>query len=178
MKFSQVATKSTPAATDYLMGVDAANADFRMTMANILLYMSQNFTIATKFRAYLNTALAAHTNFAIVKYDTVSYGSGYSTSTGEYTAPVAGYYHFDAVIGGPVNNGGTSNATLYKNGTLAVQGSALTSYIPGAQNPFYSNVSGDIFLAAGDKITVRWGTNIATSYNGTAVCFSGHLISL
>jgi hypothetical protein len=103
-------------------------------------------------------------------------GSGFNTSTGEYTAPVAGVYHFDA------------NVLL--NGTAsAVMPTAIYFYVNGLFNVasrFFSettifslNISKDIKLSPGDVVKVRVYCNQATSVSAQTnhmTFFTGHKV--
>lgn len=104
------------------------------------------------FSAYRGSLTLPTQTWTVIVYDncTLNRGSGYSTSTGRFTAPVAGYYFVEAIGEG---GGGSFHTIIGVNGagTPAGQGDA-------AQNWTSSNVSRQAFvvnLAVGDYVYVQ-----------------------
>lgn len=110
-------------------------------------------------------------------------GSDYSTSTGKFTAPIAGFYHFDAAVTGNNAMGHTSvliylvanSASLVKTAAPAGDGSGY----------FSVSISSDVYMNAGDQAYIQYGVgggskNVGTLHNvgGSAFSswFSGHLV--
>lgn len=114
-----------------------------------------------------------HTANQVIVFNTAAYnvGSGYNTTNGRFTAPVAGIYHFSYHI--YLNPGNTSTPVgFYKNGTLdifylpgiAVNGMGLTALISLAANDFV-----DVRVTAG-------GGNVIVFNNGDHTQFRGYLV--
>lgn len=133
------------------------------------------FTNPYSFSAYSTTSQNSgngafgKTNFEIEEYDT---GSNFASST--FTAPVAGFYHFNSSV--------ASNAaatiwiiSLFKNNSEFRRGTDLRV---GSVNAG-GIVSADIKLAASDTVDVRVFGNASIAINVTqATCyFQGRLIS-
>ena len=104
------------------------------------------------FSAYRGSLTLPTQTWTVIVYDncTLNRGSCYSTSTGRFTAPVAGYYFVEAIGEG---GGGSFHTIIGVNGagTPAGQGDA-------AQNWTSSNVSRQAFvvnLAVGDYVYVQ-----------------------
>jgi len=127
--------------------------------------------------AFIAAGLASQTIYTanqVIVFNTapLNIGSGYSTSTGKFTAPVAGTYAFAYQV--YLNPGGT-NAPIafYKNGTMEIfflQNVAINGI----------GLSTIISLAASDYVEVRVRNTVgatATVYNGTDhTQFTGYLI--
>ncbi len=101
------------------------------------------------FSAYRGSLTLPTQTWTLIVYDncTLNRGSGYSTSTGRFTAPVAGYYFIEAIGEG----GGGAFHTL-----LSVNGATPTGHGDSAQNWTSSNVSRQalvVNMSAGDYIT-------------------------
>ena len=115
---------------------------------------------------FIATALASQTTYTanqVVVFSVASYniGSGYSTSTGRFTAPIAGLYSFTFQI---YLNPGNTNAPLaiYVNGTMnifALQGVAINGI----------GLSTLISLSASDYVEVR----VRNISGATATIFNG-----
>lgn len=127
--------------------------------------------------AFIAAGLAAQTTYTanqVIVFNTapLNIGSGYSTSTGRFTAPVAGTYAFTFQV---YLNPGNANAPIafYKNGTMEIfflQGVGLAGI----------GLSTIISLAASDYVEVRV-RNVAgasaTVFNGADhTQFTGYLI--
>lgn len=131
------------------------------------------------FRAigYSGGAITSNTDLIVdnVVYDDAS---GYNATTGQFTAPVAGLYHFDAGMRGSNANIGRTNFCFISN----LQGFFSCSSVDvTASNQTYSaiNINGDILLAAGEIVTVRVEP-ISGSYtplnNPNYIYFNGHRV--
>lgn len=128
-------------------------------------------------RATSQTTLGDNTDvqvlFATEDYD---YNNNFASST--YTAPIAGVYHFDAVVGvaGSVSSGLLAYISLRKNDSTLLVG---TQDSLGSNNQSYI-ISADILLAANDTVKVYFfqnsGGNEASTGDGTRDYFNGHLI--
>ena len=123
------------------------------------------------FRAYFASASLQFNSAGTVIWDTVdnNRGSCYSTSTGRFTAPVAGYYQFNLTI---QHSGGTATggyADILKNGGDL---NARYEHVTGA-NFEAGGVSTAVYLNAGDYVSIFVSANVFWSDNSS---FSGFLI--
>lgn len=105
---------------------------------------------------------------AIAIFDTINFniGSGYSSSTGRFTAPVAGYYHFDVT-------GGNSTAwyfDLRKNGTIWRRAEKST-----AGWFQWMSIGVDVYLAATEYVDIQVNSG-DVRFDAPYAGFSGHLI--
>jgi hypothetical protein len=130
-----------------------------------------------KFHVYRSAALTP--GGADIIWDTKSYdlNNNVDTTTGIYTAPVAGYYQFNATV--MVNSVAANlgyGVGIKKNGVYQVQNTAVMMYV-GAYNHGMS-ISVTLQLAVGDKVSVvEAGVSNRPLQTGLASGFSGSLIS-
>lgn len=137
-----------------------------------------------KFSAYRSAAWTAGTNaFAKITYDAVEYdtASNYSTSTGRFTAPVAGFYEFKARASSAFNNGTQQILSFYKNGSEFKRGPQnnliWTNGASGLNNG--TSHAAEIQLAAGDYVEVFYYGNAGAGEIGAGFTyFQGKLTSL
>ena len=127
--------------------------------------------------AFIAAGLAAQTTFTanqVIVFNTapLNIGSGYSTSTGKFTAPVAGTYSFTYQI---YLNPGNGNAPIgfFKNGTIEIfflQGVTMSGI----------GLSTIISLAASDYVEVRVrniaGASATIYQGGEHTQFTGYLL--
>lgn len=131
-----------------------------------------------KFSVYRNSAwTAANGTFGLVTFDTKVFdtGSNYSTSTGIFTAPVAGFYQFNAVAFSGVTSGSLSQIAIYKNSSVVQYG---MGYYSSSSNVQSALVSALVQCSSSDQIQVFYlgsGGGGQTGIGDTA--FSGFLVS-
>lgn len=146
---------------------------------------SQLLSNPYKFRAYQAASQTTTANtFILVKYDAKTYDTSTNfdatVNKGRFTAPVAGFYHFDAITG-IVGAVGTTElfSALYKNSSAISYGNdVITSAAAGGI--FRSSVNDTIQLSAGDYVEhyVRCSGNVALDNSAPgATYFSGYLVS-
>jgi hypothetical protein len=84
---------------------------------------------------------------------TINVGNAFNTSTGRFTAPVAGTYHitYQALIRQNTSNG-AGELTLYKNGTNVSQRALSYTWPVGTNAHDSPTISIYINLAAGDYV--------------------------
>jgi len=135
-----------------------------------------------KFSVYRNGVWTAATNtFGLVTFDTKIFdtGSNYSTSTGKFTVPIAGFYYFSSGVRSTFSNGSEGIVSLYKNGSEILRGMD-TKIIYTASNTYLNGfvVSGLLELAAGDYIQVyHYGNAGAGDVGQVLTYFHGFLVS-
>lgn len=110
-----------------------------------------------RFSAYRNSAQnTGNSAFAIINFDTKNFDTGnnldVTTNVGRFTAPIAGFYHFDA-IASIVGNSIDFLSVLYKNGTAWSYGTRLSVSSTGGTNTG-SSVSDTLQLALGDYVEI------------------------
>jgi hypothetical protein len=128
------------------------------------------------FDAYRTGSFVTGTSVIAFNATNINVGSHYNTSTGYFTAPIAGNYHFFF----NANIQGTTGSNIYisirKNG--AGFGGAYNTY-PGSTS-YWFNLAGawNIALAVNDtvSITMQYADNRMDYWNEAAAHFGGHLI--
>jgi hypothetical protein len=176
-------TYKMPAATDTLVGRASTDTLTNKTITSTSNSVStQTFTNPYKFSVYRNAAQNTGSGaFAIITFDTKLYdtSTNYSTGTGLFTAPIAGFYSFKTSIGIVTNATTTIAVAFYKNGSeynRLQEGATITT------SAVWFSGSIDIQLAINDTIAVYVFGSSAVALNltgGTTTgnSFSGHLIS-
>ena len=135
------------------------------------------------FWAYSNTDSVSTANTAIVfNLTDLNNGNHYSTSTGRFTAPVAGIYEFTVQALFRKNNvaGGNGEITLYKNGSnVSGRGLAYGGQGDGDNAHYNTNFVYRMSLNATDYVqpytyTISSGSNFYL--NNRLAYFTGRLI--
>lgn len=141
------------------------------------------------FSAYRNAAYTGLSSNLPVVFDAEEGdpGSNFDTSNGRYTAPRAGWYHFDWCLQGEEPSSGTFDngdwfySLLKKNGTTFIkQGELWTT--PDSNNFARSTGSATVYLVAGDYVEIieqhNLGASQLTITAGAAwTWFAGFLVS-
>lgn len=144
------------------------------------LVNAKSFYNPYKFRAYRNAALTTTAAAATaIPFDAETFDTNNNfdstTNKGRYTAPVAGYYQFNASFG-VTNMAGYLQIFLYVNGSPYGVGSQL--YMTSAPNNIVQ-LAALVPLAAGDYVEAYYYTDGAKAVVvGSSNChFSGFLVS-
>lgn len=136
-----------------------------------------------KFSVYLTSAHNVGTSATKVNFDTKNFDTGsnvdVTTNKGRFTAPVDGFYQFNANVYVSTAGTGTSiNILLYKNGSVITRGSKI---IAAAANDPAATVSAFLRLSANDYIEVYVSTAVAVKALSASAAsdntFSGFLVS-
>ncbi len=135
-----------------------------------------------KFYVYRAAALT-YTNQTVMPFDTKIFDTSSNvdvvTNKGRFTAPIAGFYHFDATLSFQTAGASVAYAAqLYKNGIRILQGKvSVNMYNGGYQEA--SQVSGMLQLVAGDYIEVggQSAGTISTLTGASETWFQGFLVS-
>lgn len=189
------ASKSPVAQEDILLVRDVtSNTDKKTTVAGVAPAVAANFPDGAisskaisnpyKFRGYRTSSFTLTAgDFTKIPFDTESYDTGsnfdIATNKGRFTAPAAGFFHFDASILIDAAGSTVLWALLYKNGVFFSSGSRFGATVFGTS--VGSTVSDTFPLAMNDFVEVYVFCNGAanltmpnpSSYN----YFSGHLVS-
>lgn len=102
-----------------------------------------------KFSVYRAAAHNSAGSYTKVDHDTTLYDTGGNISgSDKFTAPVAGFYYFNAQAGNTVAGSTAIFSALYKNGAQARVGQGANTAAAGS----WSNVHGVLQLAANDYV--------------------------
>lgn len=134
------------------------------------------------FRASLGSGSAIGTSLTDVVFSTKNEDShgAYNTSTGEFTAPAAGSYHFSwGLVTAPITLATNSErffSTLLVDGVQVVNG--FRSPGTGGNNNHASGGAVTLYLNAGQKVKIRATSSVATNFNADVATnfFSGHRV--
>ena len=133
-------------------------------------------------RASNQTLSSGTTALITFEHEAFDIGSDYDTSTSRFTAPIAGIYHFNAVVRAVANNGTMDYVSmkLYKNGSLYAD---MFQMQTAANQMGNSHIGGSatVQLAATDYVSIHVsisGTSplVHAHASGQRTWFSGHLI--
>lgn len=179
---------TSPATGDFVLtsDVSASNALKKVQLGNISTYKVDKSLLTTdsnpyKFSAYRNSFPYSLANAAVVIFDTEDFdtNSNYDATNGRYTAPVAGFYHFDAALSiGPDTSTHYWSTSIAKNGTIVKRGVQIS---PANTNAQATSISVLLQLAASDYVEIIMDANATstTTLNADSRLswFCGFLIS-
>jgi hypothetical protein len=170
-------------------GMTVADSNF----SNIFFKIDSSGRVTTPkqpgFKAGLNTNTNV-SNGANIIFNTTSgngrYNTGghYSTSTGRFTAPVSGAYHFDVgLLYGPSVPNGTNfddAAFLYLNGVITAYDERRAEYVDGTtgNGGYYGTwIHTQVYMNSGDYVSVANYNRFAGLHgNDRFTWFAGFLI--
>lgn len=151
----------------------------KITSAGITSFDTSLTTISNPYKFRASRIAAANTGngaFAVVAFDTEQYDTNNNLSAGVYTAPVNGFWHFNAGINTTTSGAEVTIVSLFVNGVEYTRGNQIitTSQIVGV------NVSDTIQLSAGDTVDARAYNSAARPLSvgdPSQNFFSGFLVS-
>lgn len=135
-----------------------------------------------KFSAYRTAAWTdGNSTFVKVAYDTKEYDTGnnfdVTTNIGRFTAPINGFYGFNATVSSTVTGGQIGNVALAKNGSIVKQGTAVDQGV--ANVGMGRTVVATLLLVAGDYVEVQsYGSGGGGTIGGSATYFQGEFKSV
>lgn len=150
-KISALPTDSAPTSDDYVPAVDSTTSTTKKVPLSALTPMDNPY----KFSVYRSTAQnTGNGTFAKIQFNAEHFdtNSNYDSTTNyRYTAPVSGFYQFNASYSAATGASDTMIITLYKNGVEFNRGSRLVHTTAGLVQLVYANL---IQLVAGDYVEI------------------------
>jgi hypothetical protein len=173
-------TLTLPTSTDTLVGRATTDTLTNKTITDTSNSVSaKTLTNPIKFSVYRSAALTSSTSETVIAFDTALFDTGsnvdLTTHKGRFTAPVAGFYYFNAGAGNSLATSTIMYCVFYKNGSAVKYGDVRT---PTAANNILI-VCGLLQLAANDYVEVAYiGGGGSTMKVGSSGCyFDGFLVS-
>lgn len=173
-KITALPLDSAPQPGDYIPTIDVTDTTTKKTTLSTLTPMYNPY----KFSAYRNAALTPGTADIIFDTELFDTNSNFDTTTGKYTAPISGFYQFNANITLSTAAANLGYATaIKKNGTIVAHTNAVMMYSGAYSHGF--NLSTLLQLVAGDYITVNEAGNSGRPIvvGAAYTFFNGFLVS-
>lgn len=157
--------------------------DVQQAIDSQMVFSSSNPIVNTanlfnpyQFSVYRNAGWA-NSGLGLLVCDTKLYDTGdnYSTSTGNFTAPINGFWNFSVAMS--LNTAPSVGYGV----AIAVNGNIAKDFISetggSVSFAYYATVSGDVELSAGDTVEMWAYTSGNAGDTGTSTFFDGHMIS-
>lgn len=178
--FTTAKTLTYPNATDTLVGKATTDTFTNKTIASTTNSVSfATFTNPYKFAAYRAAALNSSSTSTAIVFDTKIFdtGTNFSTITGAFTAPVAGFYYLSAAAGNSAAFSTSMSIRLNKNGSTDI---LIGTVIDPSAAGTVCYVGGLVQLASSDSVTANFiGGSGSAMYVGLASCwYNGFLVSI
>ena len=119
-----------------------------------------------------NASNMGATDPVIFNVATTNLGSHYSTSTGRFTAPIAGTYRFESASHRGTEDSDAASIYIYKNGSTLLS----TSYVKNAGRRSRCLVTVIATLAANDYITIATTGDDFWAGDTAGIYFQGQLL--
>lgn len=161
-------------------GTPANNSILPAALATAIPYTK--FSNPYKFSVYRTSAQTSVNANTLIQFDTKVFDTSSNvdivTNKGRFTAPVTGFYWFDALAGNTTAGTTPILIFLYKNGSLIKQGNGAAGST--TSNGTYASIGGLLSLTATDYVEVYFvGGNGSTMGVGQSLCyFDGFLMSV
>lgn len=158
-----------------------------------IVYAETNGNLTTvqpvAFSVYQNTTVNVPSNtMTTIPFDNIKYdlNNNFNTTTGEFTAPVSGIYHFDATIIFNISAASNGSHLIYLTSS-SINAITMHRYdILAAYKSGTSSINTDVKLNAGQKVQIKVNqtssiSNLTVAVTGGSsndvTCrFSGHLV--
>lgn len=182
-KITELSPDTAPTIDDLIVTVNdpgGTPANKKITVANFMT--AANMKNPYKFRVYRNSAYnSVSATPTVIPYDTKNYDTGTNidvvTNKGRFTAPVAGFYQFNATYS-LVSSAGFVIIYLYKNGAQYALGNQWLLTSASGASASYSDI---VQSAANDYWEIAYYVDGIRAMNVGATAgayFSGFLVSI
>jgi len=177
----QVSGSSLTCSSGLKGAIRYSNTSNTLEYCNSVTWVPTGNITDTSLTAFTVTKNAIQTGIAagsVVTWEaaTTNNGGAFNLSTERFTAPVSGYYYFNASLL-TNNDNSTGDFQIYKNGSAT----GLRGYGSNNLTAFKPAVAqGVLYLSAGDYVDVRAYAGTQTAYGGTGSStstFSGFLLN-
>jgi len=143
--------------------------------------VTTTFTNPYKFSVYKSSAQNSVSGGSIIiNYDVEDFDTSNNidiiTNKGRFTAPVSGFYQFNAAVAFTAQQSTRTITSLLKNSSIEIKRGLDTNWTPGYSG---GNVNSLIQLNAGDYVEVQfYSGSVAAAINNNNTWFNGFLVSL
>jgi hypothetical protein len=178
-EINAITEKTTPVGADLLLIEDSADSNNKKKVQITNLPSGGGGTVNSAFSAHRITSNQTLNNIVetifVANNEDRDEGGDYSTSTGKFTAPVTGWYTFNATLTIQTFAFGNMFVRIYQNTTKVAED---FTDAPSA-GVFNLGCSATLYLTSGDTVDVRAYQNSGSTASinaGTQCRFSGHQV--